>query len=337
MLVLGYLYFYLAGEAYALVSIGLISFSAVAQFAPGDHRRHLLERRHARSARMCGLAAGFLVWVYTLLLPSFAKSGWLPITFLAEGHVRHRPAASRSSSSACRASTTSRTACSGACSRTSAAMSASRSRSGPSAAEHSQATLFVDALKHPSAAGSRFWRGSASVQRPRRPARPLPRARSARRRRSRAYAAARGRRSPSTRSPADAALVHHVESLLAGAIGSASARVMVASVVEEEPLGLDEVLQHHRRSLAGARLQPRSSSRNRASSRRRPNELREANRRLQELDRLKDDFISTVTHELRTPLTSIRAFSEILNDNPELDDGAARASSSASSSRNRSA
>jgi len=43
------------------------------------------------------------------------------------------------------------------------------------------------------------------------------------------------------------------------------------------------------------------------------------NRRLQELDRLKDDFISTVTHELRTPLTSIRAFSEILRDTPDLD------------------
>ena len=45
-------------------------------------------------------------------------------------------------------------------------------------------------------------------------------------------------------------------------------------------------------------------------------ELRAANERLQELDRLKDDFVSTVTHELRTPLTSIRAFSEILHDNP---------------------
>jgi signal transduction histidine kinase len=48
-------------------------------------------------------------------------------------------------------------------------------------------------------------------------------------------------------------------------------------------------------------------------------ELRDANARLQELDRLKDDFVSTVTHELRTPLTSIRAFSEILVDNPDLD------------------
>ena len=48
-------------------------------------------------------------------------------------------------------------------------------------------------------------------------------------------------------------------------------------------------------------------------------ELRAANRRLTELDRLKDDFISTVSHELRTPLTSIRSFSEILFDNPSLD------------------
>ena len=46
-------------------------------------------------------------------------------------------------------------------------------------------------------------------------------------------------------------------------------------------------------------------------------ELQVANERLKELDRLKDDFISTVTHELRTPLTSMRAFSEILLDNPE--------------------
>lgn len=48
-------------------------------------------------------------------------------------------------------------------------------------------------------------------------------------------------------------------------------------------------------------------------------ELRAANLRLRELDRLKDDFMSSVTHELRTPLASIRAFAEILHDDPELD------------------
>jgi hypothetical protein len=47
--------------------------------------------------------------------------------------------------------------------------------------------------------------------------------------------------------------------------------------------------------------------------------LRSANERLKELDRLKDDFMSSVTHELRTPLTSIRAFSEMLLDDPRID------------------
>src|SRR3546814_7408812 len=36
---------------------------------------------------------------------------------------------------------------------------------------------------------------------------------------------------------------------------------------------------------------------------------------------MKDEFLSTVSHELRTPLTSIRSFSEILFDNPEIDIG----------------
>src|SRR3989454_11576910 len=84
ILVLGYLYFYLAGEAYALVSIGLISFSAVAQFAPAIIGGIFL-KGGTRTAAVCGLGAGFLVWLYTLLLPSFAKSGWLPIGLLDQG------------------------------------------------------------------------------------------------------------------------------------------------------------------------------------------------------------------------------------------------------------
>ena len=34
---------------------------------------------------------------------------------------------------------------------------------------------------------------------------------------------------------------------------------------------------------------------------------------------MKDDFVSTVTHELRTPLTSIRAFTQILLEHPDVE------------------
>src|SRR5581483_9339535 len=47
-------------------------------------------------------------------------------------------------------------------------------------------------------------------------------------------------------------------------------------------------------------------------------ELARTNSELQELDRLKSDFIATVSHELRTPLTSIRGYTEILADDPNL-------------------
>ena len=47
-------------------------------------------------------------------------------------------------------------------------------------------------------------------------------------------------------------------------------------------------------------------------------QLKEANEQLQELDRLKADFITTVTHELRTPITSIKALSKIMLETPEL-------------------
>jgi Na+/proline symporter/signal transduction histidine kinase len=316
ILVLGYLYFTFAGEAYALVSIGLISFSAVAQFAPAIIGG-IFWRGGTRAGAICGLAAGFLVWVYTLLLPSFAKSGWLPITFVSHGifgiellkpqqllglegldDITHCLFWSMLANIGCY-------------------IGVSLSK-GPNAAEHGQATVFVDALKHPaSAPGSRFWRGSASVN-------DLlllvgrflgpERAREA----FAAYAGSVGAKSIEAL-PADANLVHYAESLLAGAIGSASARVMIASVVDEEPLGLDEVMNiidEASQVLAYSRELEQKSLELQAAT----NELRGANRRLQELDRLKDDFISTVTHELRTPLTSIRAFSEILNDNPGLDE-----------------
>src|SRR6266581_3106138 len=84
ILLLGYLYFKLAGEAYALVSIGLISFAAVAQFAPAI-LGGIFWKGGTRAGALAGLLAGFAVWLYTLLLPALARSGWLPISLLDQG------------------------------------------------------------------------------------------------------------------------------------------------------------------------------------------------------------------------------------------------------------
>jgi len=49
----------------------------------------------------------------------------------------------------------------------------------------------------------------------------------------------------------------------------------------------------------------------------RTRDLERAYDELKQIDRLKDDFLSTVSHEFRTPLTSIMSFSEILLNFPE--------------------
>jgi Na+/proline symporter len=67
------------------VGIGLISFSAVAQFAPVMFGG-MYWKQGTRSGAVAGLLAGFVVWVYTLLLPSFAKSGWIDSGFVTRDY-----------------------------------------------------------------------------------------------------------------------------------------------------------------------------------------------------------------------------------------------------------
>jgi len=47
-------------------------------------------------------------------------------------------------------------------------------------------------------------------------------------------------------------------------------------------------------------------------------QLQEANRKLQAIDKMKTDFVSVVSHELRTPLTTIKAFVELIMMKPRM-------------------
>ena len=313
VLLLGYLYFRLAGEAYALVSIGLISFAAVAQFAPAM-LGGMYWRGGTREGALTGLLAGFLVWGYTLMLPSFAKSGWLDPAFLEHGlfglawlkpeqlfglagwdNLSHALFWSMLANIGCY-------------------VGVSMLRA-PTGSEATQGALFVDVFRRADALPTSFWRSGAEV------ADLLPLvARFLGQRRTEeafsAYASSHGLNSLDELK-ADPELVHFAETLLAGAIGSASARVMVSTLVQEEPLGLGEVMnildEASQVRAYSHELEEKSQALEVATA-----ELRAANEQLKELDRLKDDFMSSVTHELRTPLTSIRALSEMMLDDADI-------------------
>ena len=292
ILLLGYVYFHLAGETYALVSIGLISFAAVAQFAPAV-LGGMYWKGGTRNGALAGLLAGFVLWVYTLMLPSLAKSGWMSADFLHNGPFGVAWLKPEAFLGLVGMDNLTHALFWSLFANVSAYVWVSLWRR-PAAREASQALLFVDVFQRTAVAHPVFWQGQAKVtDLLHLTGRFLGEARAETLFAD--YARQRGVHDIG-QIPADAKLVHFVETQLTGAIGSASARVMVASVVDEEALELDDVM----RILEEA------------------SELRVALEQLKSLDHLKDDFMSSVTHELRTPLTSIRALTEMMQDDPEM-------------------
>lgn len=314
VLVLGYTYFHLAGEAYALVSIGLISFAAVAQFAPAV-LGGLYWKGGTQRGALVGLLAGFLMWSYTLMLPSIAKSGWLfspdfvidgpwGVAWLKPEHLLGLTGLDNLTHSLFWSLLVNGAAYVG--------LSLLRA---PSGLEASQALMFVDVFKRTTSASPVFWRGRATVPDLLRLCeRFLGAARA--HQLFLTYAKDSGVGQVAAIRP-DGRMVQFVETQLAGAVGSASARVLVASVAEEEVLTPEDVLrildESSQLRTRSRELEEKSHSLERATE-----ELRHANEQLMSLDHLKDDFMASVTHELRTPLTSIRALAELMRDEPDM-------------------
>lgn len=116
---------------------------------------------------------------------------------------------------------------------------------------------------------------------------------------------------------ADARLINFSEKLLTGSIGSASAKILIASVVKEEQISLVEVLkilEESKETIVNNKiLTEKSNELSKLSSK-----LKDANKELIDKDKQKDEFLDTVAHELKTPITGIRAASEILIDDDDI-------------------
>ncbi|MDQ2770327.1 MAG: sensor histidine kinase [Bacteroidota bacterium] len=340
VLLLAYAYYAVVGRQLPLVNTGLVSFAAVAQFVPAV-LGGLYWKGGTRRGATAGLLAGFAVWFFTLVLPTLVGPGRLPESVLTHGLggiAALRPFALfglKGLDYLSHGLFWSWLFNIGLYVGLSLAWP-------PTALELRQADVFVDVFTRRSLAEEvTGWQGQT----------PFPDVRALLlgflgKKRTNQALRAFAERFPDampeaktaavstpetsihafTHSPihalneaADPRLLTYAEKLLAGSLGPASARILVASVAGAERISYDSVVGILRESQqlleANRQLQKQSRQLQRLTD-----ELRVAYDQLQALDHRKDEFLYTVTHELRTPLTSIRALAEILADNPDLEE-----------------
>jgi Na+/proline symporter/nitrogen-specific signal transduction histidine kinase len=313
VVLLGHLYAVSATAGASLVSIGLISFAAVAQLAPAT-LGGLYWSGATRHGAIAGLVGGTLVWGYTLPMPTLAGGPLLDATFVSEGPFGLAFLKPQALFGLEGMDPISHSLLWSLLANFLLYVGVS-SLGRQSALERRQAQRFVGAFQRDPGAEPSTWAADTPVA----AVRGLLGRFIGEERADRSLAAwADEQGADLTRDTvAGPELLAYAERLLAGTTGAASAHVALASVASEHAIGVGEVvelLDETSRVLAASReLEEKSRELEAASE-----ELRRVNDRLQELDRRKDEFLSTMAHELRTPLAAIRAFAEILHDNPDL-------------------
>ena len=311
VVILGYLYFRFSGGGAALAAIGLVSFAGVAQFLPvllGG----VFWRGATRVGAFTGLSVGFVVWVYSLLLPSFGADVILSTQILEEGLFGLswlRPQALFGIEGL---------------DPLVHAILWSISLNGlsfvlasmvgfPTPLERLQGAQFVNVYEHSTTPQS--WSGNAAQSEDlmimsqrilgAQEAQALFE-REARRQGVSGYL-------PDT-SP-DFLLA--LERALSGSVGTATAHAMIGQIVGGASVSVEDLLavadETAQMMEYSSRLEAKSEEQARTAR-----QLRQANEKLQQISVQKDAFLSQVSHELRTPMTSIRAFSEILRDSERL-------------------
>ncbi len=310
IILLAYFYFRTLGNFYSLVSTGLISFIAIAQLMPSIIGG-IFWKQGSKSGAIWGLLVGMLMWGFTLIVPTLVEAGYLDRMILSDGLFGLswlRPQSLLGMTGL---------------SEVSHGLVFSLfpniflytllSLVGKqSSREHNQAILFVDIFNHGKNPDSSIvWKGKASFS----DLKTLLENFLGEKKTKKAlqeFTESTGR-TPESEGLADPELVNYFQRLLAGVIGSASARILVESVVKAEEISLDELLDilKETQEIKSLNLELKSKSK---ALKKASEKLSLANEALKLNDMLKDEFISTVTHEMKTPITSIRAFSEILLD-----------------------
>jgi Na+/proline symporter/nitrogen-specific signal transduction histidine kinase len=314
ILTLGFLYFSMTGDD-ALAPIGLISFAGVAQFLPA-----VLAGLYWREASLRGAAGGilvgFIVWAWTMFLPSFeTASPWVYAVMQdgpwGIGFLRPEGMFGLNGLDPLVHSVF------WSLLLNTMVLVLGSLLSNQSALERIQAAAFVEVFRRRPFAHRGFVPGSATANDLYFVAeRVLGEKRAVNLFEA---AAAESGVDPAMLEPTPE-FIARLERELAGSIGSASAHVMLSKVVAGGDVSLEEMMQmadETQQVIEYSQELEKTSAELRLTARK----LEEANAQLRELDSQKDEFLSQVSHEVRTPMTSIRSFSEILMEPGDLDEG----------------
>ncbi|MEO3386878.1 sensor histidine kinase [Mesorhizobium sp. CAU 1741] len=309
---LGFAYFYLTRESDALAPIGLISFTGVAQFLPAI-LAGLFWRDASTKAAIAAVSVGFVIWLWSSLMPSFASSSPMVAMIMEEGPAGIAWLRPQALFGLDRLDPLAHAVFWSLFLNTTVLIVGSLI-TNQSALEHVQAALFLNVFRRAAGETSPL-RGSATADDLFLVARRVLG-------HGRAVALfseeAKQARMPWTSLEPSPAFIHRLERELAGSIGAASAHVMLSKVVSGDAVSLEEVMQmadETQQAIEHSQELERTSAELRATA----EKLEIANRQLRKVDLQKDEFLSQVSHEVRTPMTAIRAFSEILLSEQDLE------------------
>ncbi len=303
---LGLGYFRMSGGSAALASIGLIAFAGMAQVLPAL-LGGIFWRGATRTGAVAGLSIGFVVWAFTLFLPSFGADGVIPAQVFDSGLFGIgwlRPQALFGTVGM----DPLMHAIFWSLALNTAAFALGSILSFPDPVERIQGAAFVNAFDSEAQAERLGWtHGQAE-----------PEALLAMAQRilgedalSHFEAEARDQGKAGFLPDLTPTFLAGLERRLAGSVGAATAHAMISQLFGRATVTVEDLMAVATESAQimeyTARLEDQQEELSRTAR-----QLREVNEKLTQLSVQKDAFLSQISHELRTPMTSIRAFSEIV-------------------------
>ncbi len=305
---LGYAYYSISGGSAALAAIGLIAFAGMAQFLPAL-LGGIYWRGGTKIGALAGLITGFVVWGYTLFLPSFGEGALLSAQVFIDGPwglswLRPEALLGTEGMDPLVHSVF------WSLSLNTIAFALVSVLTFPDPVERIQGVAFVNAFDREALAERLGWsHGQAE------PEALLSLAQRILGEEALTFFEAQAKAQGKDGFLPDLTpeFLAEAERRLAGSVGAATAHAMISQLFGRATVTVEDLMAVANETAQimeySAKLEAKQEELSRTAR-----QLREVNEKLTQLSVQKDAFLSQISHELRTPMTSIRAFSEILTE-----------------------